>query len=181
MAALHLVPIYTDVELVRALAERLGDIFGLATEVHPPRFDPEIAFDAGRGQYSSRLLLAALLREPAPQTARLLGVASVDLFIPALTYVFGEAQLDGRAAMVSLHRLRSELYGLPPAPALLFARLVKEAVHELGHTYGLVHCEGRGCVMGRSTYVEEIDLKGDGFCDTCRTLVRANASSRRNG
>jgi len=96
-------------------------------------------------------------------------VTGVDLFIPVLTFVFGEAQLGGRAAVVSTFRLRSEAYGLPPDPELLLARLTREVLHELGHTYGLVHCTDSACVMASTTYVEQIDLKGPSFCTGCLT------------
>ena len=95
----------------------------------------------------------------------------MDLFTPVLTYVFGEAQLEGRAAVVSCHRLRSEAYGLPPNPRLLYDRLHKEAVHELGHTFGLLHCSSVGCVMRASRYSEEIELKEAAFCERCRAVV----------
>jgi len=89
-----------------------------------------------------------------------------------LTYVFGEAELDGRAAVVSAFRLDNELYGMPPDPDLLFERLVKESLHELGHTFGLMHCHRTDCVMSSSTYVEHIDLKNDRFCDRCLRALR---------
>ena len=173
-AVLRLVPIFCaeQVSLLRPLQARLQRVFGFTVEEHPPGFDPELAFDAGRGQYNSRVLLAQLLRSAHDDGARILGVAGVDLFIPVLTFVFGEAQLDGRAAVVSSHRLHNELYGLPADRDLLFARLVKEAVHELGHTYGLVHCRNGGCVMQVSNYVEEVDIKSDRFCDPCLRLLR---------
>jgi archaemetzincin len=173
MALLRLLPIYASghTDLLAPLTRRLEHIFELGVQVQNPGFDPEAAFDAGRGQYNSTLLLAQLLREPF-DNGRILAVTGVDLFIPVLTYVFGEAQLDGRAAVVSTHRLDPEGYGLPSSRDLLVQRLVKEAVHELGHTYGLVHCERSTCVMARSTYVEEIDLKGEVFCNRCRDVVR---------
>jgi len=150
--------------LVAPLVERLRPRLGGAVEVRPPRFDPALAFDRSRGQYNSRQLLGQMLEEGP---GRALGVTALDLFIPVLSFVFGEAQLGGRAALVSLHRLRSEAYGLRPDPALLLDRLVKEAMHELGHTHGLVHCPGLDCVMRSSTYVEDIDQKPDLFCESC--------------
>jgi archaemetzincin len=86
--------------------------------------------------------------------------------------VFGEAQLDGPAAVVSFHRLANEVYGLPPDPARFFARLCKETVHELGHTFNLIHCHDDRCVMASSTYVEGIDLKSERFCTTCQRSLR---------
>ncbi|HEX6851364.1 MAG TPA: archaemetzincin family Zn-dependent metalloprotease [Candidatus Polarisedimenticolaceae bacterium] len=173
MEALHLVPIFLGekAELLRPLGLALRRTFGLVCEEHPPAFDPEVAFDAGRGQYNSRVLLAHLLHA-APHT-RVLGVAGVDLFVPVLTFVLGEAQLGGRAAIVSIHRLRNEPYGLPEDPTLLLDRLVKEAVHEIGHNFGLLHCPMTRCVMSSSAGVEEVDLKSERFCDRCLAQIRA--------
>ena len=97
--------------------------------------------------------------------ARRVRLADVDLFIPILTFVFGEAQLDGAAAVVSTARLRTN-HGTSNM-RLLISRLAKECVHELGHTFGLYHCHQFECVMRSSTYVEEIDLKRAGFCPAC--------------
>lgn len=103
-----------------------------------------------------------------------MGVTSVDLFVPVLTFVFGEAQLDGKAAVVSSFRLRDELYGLPKNPERLKERLTKEAIHELAHTFGLVHCREPECVMHSYTYAEEIDFKSKDFCSACSILLDKN-------
>jgi archaemetzincin len=175
---LQLVPVFLgeQADLLPGLAARLAETFGVEIEQHLPGFDPELAFDGSRGQYNSRIVLGQLLRDLRPQSSRVLGVTSVDLFIPVLTYVFGEAQLEGRAAVVSTHRLANERYGLAPSLQVLRQRLNKEAVHELGHTYGLVHCHAARCVMGSSTYVEDIDIKTDRFCDRCLAQVRRSAA-----
>ena len=180
MGILRLVPIHcgTRAPLLQPLAARLQATFRLEVQQHTPGFDSEISFDESRGQYNSRILLAQLLQDTPPEVSRVLGVAGVDLFIPVLTYVFGEAQLGGRAAVVSVHRLDDEIYGLPPNPRRLFERLHKEAVHELGHTFDLVHCHHDRCVMASSTYVEEIDLKSDLFCPQCVSVVRAAVAGR---
>jgi archaemetzincin len=129
---------------------------------------PSEAWDPRRGQFESGSILEWLASRH-PGAHKVLGVTDVDLFIPILTFVFGEAQLGGRAAVVSIARLT------PPGAAragqtLLDERLRKEALHELGHAYGLVHCGHPGCVMGRSPGVAEIDVKGDSFCPDCRLL-----------
>lgn len=181
MPSLHLVPIYCGpvADMLPRLAQRLEQAFGVTVEQHAPAFDPESGYDRQRGQYNSRVVLTHL-RERAPaEASRVLGVAGVDLFIPVLTYVFGEAELEGRAAVVSSFRLDNELYGLPADPVLLFDRLVKEAVHEVGHTYGLVHCHRTRCVMTSSTYVEGIDLKDASFCDPCQRLLRQRLRQQR--
>ncbi len=99
----------------------------------------------------------------------MLGVASVDLYIPILTFVFGEAQLAGTCAVISGYRLRQQFYGLPGDEDILGQRLVKEAVHELGHTLALTHCEDFDCVMAPSHSVEWIDLKQQTFCGSCQS------------
>ena len=92
---------------------------------------------------------------------------SLDLYIPILTFVFGEAQLGGAGALVSYHRLRQEFYGLPPDADVLANRLLIETVHELGHTLSLTHCQDYRCAMAPAHAVEWIDIKDSGFCEDC--------------
>ena len=128
------------------------------------RLDPRFAFRPERNQYHSTSLLEHLLSDGRIN----LGVTDVDLFIPILTFVFGEAQLGGSAAVVSYHRLQQEFYGLPEDRHLLLDRIAKEAVHEVGHAIGLTHCEDYECVMAASHAVEWLDLKNVGFCRDCK-------------
>ena len=174
MGVLHIIPIYCGAsgDLLEPLSASLAEVFGLEVEQHHPAFDPELAFDSSRGQYNSRILLSQLLHHHANDATRVLAVTGMDLFIPVLTYVFGEAQLDGRAAVVSTYRLDAQIYGLPANRTLLLDRLRKEAIHELGHTYNLLHCHNHPCVMMSSTYVENIDLKSDRFCPPCLRTQR---------
>jgi len=130
--------------------------------------DLERYFSVDRGQFNSTLILAGLLRRLPERGVRIVGLTRVDLFIPVLTFVFGQAQLGGAGAIVSTHRLRHEFYGLPPDQAGLLDRTVKEIVHEVGHTLGLVHCADYACVMHAATYVEDVDLKSRRFCLNCR-------------
>jgi archaemetzincin len=155
------------VEAIERLGDMLEDVFHRPIEPAAPVADIDFAFDPARDQYSSRALLADLLKRRRSGVERILGVTSLDLFIPILTFVFGEAQLDGTAAVVSTCRLENGFYGLPDDGEVLQERLEKEAIHELGHTWGLVHCQDTRCVMRSSTYVEEIDLKLGTFCFTC--------------
>jgi archaemetzincin len=161
--------------LLERLSARLHQTFRVAVSISKSRFESELCYDASRGQYNSTQMLKRLLSTASPNV-RILGVTGVDLFIPVLTYVFGEAQVDGRAAVVSTHRLRNEAYGLPRDDELMAGRLEKEAIHELGHTFGLLHCSDSRCVMHSSTYVEEIDLKTADFCDACGLVVRKTGS-----
>ena len=135
--------------------------------------DPVFAWSEKREQYYSTLLLQSLALRAQPGE-RVLGITQVDLYVPVLTFVFGEAQLGGPSAVVSTYRLREETYGLPPDPIRLRERLLKEAVHEIGHTYGLRHCSEWDCVMTSSHGVEMIDVKSSDFCPSCRKAVHVD-------
>lgn len=179
MAFVYIVPIHcSDVANTEfpPLAAKLTQTFGISVKLQSLSLSPDFAYDPSRNQYHSTLILERLLEERPPDAHRILGITDLDLFIPILTFVFGEAQLNGPAAVVSSHRLRNEFYGLPPDEELLQQRLAKEAIHEMGHTFDLVHCANYGCVMQSSTYVEDIDLKTDQFCPSCLETLRAKMS-----
>jgi archaemetzincin len=159
-------PVRTD-DLERLAAE-LGRIFGVHCHVEQEPIETEFAYDVTRGQYHSTSLLQRLAAGNAATGRHLLGVCGSDLFVPILTFVFGEAQLAGQCAIVSLYRLREEFYGLPARLELEKERLLKVAVHELGHTLGLRHCTDWQCVMASAHSVERVDLKSAEFCPRCR-------------
>lgn len=165
-----------DLELVTDLAAGLVREFTIPCELLTPVAEPAYAFNVTRQQYSSTEILASLAGRNTPDTWRLLAITSLDLYIPILTFVFGEAQLGGTSAVVSLHRLREEFYGLPPNILQLRERLLKESVHELGHTLNLSHCEDYQCAMSRSHGVEWIDLKSARFCSKCRDAIPNRAA-----
>ena len=133
--------------------------------------DLGLFYSEERNQYHSTLILSKILMNIPDDAEKIIGVTHVDLFIPILTYVFGEAQLGGKGALVSTFRLRNEFYGLPPDDNLLNTRILKEILHELGHTMGLVHCQNYECAMHFSTYVEDIDLKKSQFCSNCKNIL----------
>jgi archaemetzincin len=143
--------------------------------------DPQFAFDARRGQCGSVPVLQALVEACPPGAWRILGITARDLFIPMLTFVFGQAQLAGNAAVISLARLRQEFYGMPADPALLVARARKEALHEVGHTLGLVHCAQPGCAMALATNIGQLDRKGADFCGRCRAAIERRRQAGNEG
>ncbi|MBI2214462.1 MAG: archaemetzincin family Zn-dependent metalloprotease [Acidobacteria bacterium] len=157
-------------DLVDALVDPLAEEFGVPCSVDERRIDPLFALHPERRQAHSSQLLAELIRDDGGGD-HLLGVTSLDLYIPILSFVFGEAQTEGHGAIVSYHRLRQEFYGMPGDAILLEERLVKEAIHELGHTIGLLHCDDWECVMASSHSVEGIDLKNWQLCTLCRAAI----------
>jgi archaemetzincin len=172
MKLLQLLPIgNVDEGLIIDICPAIEAILGVPCKVLPDRLDPGFAFHGERQQYHSLEILQGMQTLVRADTWRMLGVAAVDLYIPILTFVFGEAQMSGPCAVLSSHRLRQEFYGLPRDPELFRQRLIKEAVHELGHTLNLSHCDDYRCVMASSHAVEWIDLKDSTLCESCRAAV----------
>ncbi len=134
---------------------------------------PRHALDRGRSQYDCYAILKQLLRIK-PNCLRVMGVTGADLFIQALRYVYGVSQVDGRCSIISAYRLSPEFYNKAPDREILFDRLTKTAVHELGHSMGLTHCRDRRCVMYSSIRIADTDLKEAYFCPTCMELFRWN-------
>jgi archaemetzincin len=141
--------------------------------------DPVFAYHAERQQFHSSEILNAMQAIPRPKDCHVLGVTGVDLYIPILKYVFGEAQLGGPCAIVSFHRLRQEFYGLDRDDVLRSERLLKECIHELGHTLDLRHCQDYRCAMASAHAVEWIDLREAALCESCQTQVDSRRSPGR--
>ena len=156
-------------ETMEKLRDRVGDIFHCPVETRAGFDDLTQAYDPERKQYSSSKLLASLGK--AEREERVVGVADVDLYVPRLNFVFGEADVLSGTAVVSLCRLRQEYYGLAPDEALFLERATKEIVHEVGHTFGLEHCPNNKCVMHFSNSLADTDVKEVHFCDECRPKI----------
>ncbi len=151
--------------------------FGITTRRLPPLPEPVQAWEAQRAQYNVIAVMRELLGICPPNAARLLAVTEKDLFIPMLSFVFGQAQLNGSIAIVSLARLRQEFYQLPASATLLLARALKESVHEMGHTFGLTHCLDKNCPMSLSTNIQQVDAKGEIFCANCTIVLRESLNA----
>ncbi len=179
MSLIQLLPIGSvDGSVLENLRSRLAVEWQARCEILAANLDPEFAFHPERQQFHSTEILVRMRKMFSNPTApgwRLLGVTSVDLYIPILTFVFGEAEIGNACSVVSLHRLRQEFYGLPADPVALEERLLKEAMHELGHTLRLSHCDEYRCAMAPSHAVEWIDLKESRFCADCLARIHAMA------
>ncbi|MBI5083537.1 MAG: archaemetzincin family Zn-dependent metalloprotease [Acidobacteria bacterium] len=159
-------------EVLDRLAAALAQALGVNCHVDTRPLDVTGDYDELRGQAYSTAILARLSGQAPDAGKALIGVTDLDLYVPVLTFVFGEAQLNAACAVVSAHRLKDEYYGLPANQPALIARLLKETLHELGHTQGLKHCVDWRCVMSSAHSVERIDMRQAAFCRQCAGRVR---------
>lgn len=163
-----LVPIGdVDESLLESLRLSLEEIFGQKTLVADKIQQLKENWHRDRAQYLASSILA-LLPPPSSSVDRVLGVVDADLFAQGLNFAFGQAHVTGRRAVISLYRLRQEFYGLPHDEDICQQRTLKEAVHELGHTYGLGRCPNPTCVMHFSITISDTNLKGWKFCSVCQ-------------
>lgn len=156
-----------DPAIVEFLAAHLGRVFGKAVAIAKALGEPRYAFEPMRQQYRSTTILKDLMRNKEfSEYEKVLGIVDHDLYVPELNFVFGEA--SDRTALISLTRLRQEFYGFPEDRGLFEKRTLTEAVHELGHTYGLGHCRHSSCVMFFSNSILDTDRKGFELCAVCQ-------------
>lgn len=153
--------------LMRQLREDLASALRHPVWISSDSMDIASAFDPRRRQYNAIRILEKLLNSGISEDTLRLGITTADLFLPVFTHVFGTAQLNGQAAVASLHRLRPEFIGEPANPTLLRRRILVESIHETGHLLGLVHCHVSWCAMAPSRLPEHIELKDPAFCPEC--------------
>jgi archaemetzincin len=158
-------------DMAAQLAPALDDALGLEVRLGPALAIPADAWEPARAQFNAARILRDVAAAHPKGAAKTLGLTEADLFHPILTFLYGQAQLNGPAALVSLARLRQGFYGLPPNRDLTLDRLKKEALHELGHTYGLTHCRNSACAMALSTALEQLDAKHAAYCQPCRLAL----------
>ncbi|MCP4683634.1 MAG: archaemetzincin family Zn-dependent metalloprotease [Desulfobacterales bacterium] len=159
-----------DDTLFQRVRKKIEKIFDYKADVVSFLTDISFAFDRNREQYNSTVILEKLAEEIPENAVKILAITRVDLFIPILTHVYGEAQLGGKASIVSIHRMKDELSPLNSEKTFL-NRTAKEAVHELGHTFNLRHCNDPACIMHYSRSIKDVDRKSDAFCRYCRILL----------
>jgi archaemetzincin len=135
-----------------------------------PLADPTDAYNSRRNQYHSTRILVLLERQVQRLPVdKLLGVVSLDLYVPNMNFVFGEARLPGRVGVISTCRLKPQSLH---ETEILHDRVVKEAIHEIGHMIGLRHCSNATCVMHFSERLADTDLKSPDLCKNCQSKLR---------
>lgn len=163
---------------LKTIAEDILCQFRIPVAFEENYIDLDNFFDPARRQYDGNKLLKQVESIAPVDHIKALGLFRVDLYIPILTYIFGQAYFNGRTGIASIYRLRNEQYGIKKDDALLLERLSKVVIHELGHTFGLIHCHVPDCVMRSSTYVEDIDQKNNRFCSRCQEIFQTSSGNR---
>lgn len=156
-----------DNNVILMLEQSLGDTFDTEILLSTKRLEvPGASYNPARKQFNSTKILCFMIEAIKETSTHVLGVTGVDLYVPGLNFVFGQAQCPGTFAVISVHRLPH------PDEAIFLHRVVKEAVHELGHTFGLTHCDNPRCVMHFSNSLMDTDKKGKQFCERCRNRIK---------
>jgi len=159
-----------DQGMLERIAKHIEIRCNVMCRVSPKMDRPGYAYEERRCQYNSATILKRLIRCCPEEVLGFMGVTCEDLFVPILKYVFGLAEMEGRCSIISMYRLRPEFYDRPQDQELLEERLIKTALHELGHCLGLTHCRNRRCVMYSSVRIEDTDMKRMDFCPACSEL-----------
>jgi archaemetzincin len=164
---------FSNEPLLNDLLIRLRLVFD-KVEVMYTLIDIEHTYSAQRRQFYSTKIIETVKNANPVSDGFVLILTDMDLFVPVLTHIFGEAELEGRYSIVSLCRLHEEFYTSETSHSLLLERSYKEIIHELGHNVGLRHCKDWKCVMHSSSGIEEVDIKGYLFCADCHILAKNN-------
>ena len=172
MQNLYIVPLeVSDSELIETIIVELKKLLHIEVKTAEIDLDLKNSFSRDRNQYYSTKIISDAIPLTKDLNGNVILIIEFDLFVPIFTYVFGEAQLNGKHSIVSLCRLHEEFYTGRTNDKLLFDRAMKEVLHELGHNFGLHHCMNWDCVMHSSTSIEEVDIKGSFYCNECRRNI----------
>jgi archaemetzincin len=162
-----------DKDIISTLENTLSEEFNASiVTASPIKEISDQLFDKQRKQWKSNDILQWLLYIYKPsKSTKILAICDFDAYSGHLNFVFGEAYVEGSISAIYLPRLRQEFYGLKPDESLFYQRIVKEAVHELGHGFGLNHCKNIKCVMHFSNSLSDTDIKTSHFCIVCKALI----------
>lgn len=157
--------------LLQNLVNELSKRFTSKIHIVDLKINLDDFFSVDRKQYFSTQIIAEAIKLTDKYNGKIILLTDVDIFVPVLTFIFGEAQLNGKHSILSVCRLHEEFYSGITNQKLLLERTIKEALHELGHCYGLRHCVDWDCVMHSSPGIEEVDIKGSTFCRNCVSQI----------
>jgi archaemetzincin len=172
----HLSEIFGDIASINNSSSLLSFSFQTSATTMPPAH----LYDTRRKQWISDKILDWLLRNHNPDSdTKVLAICNFDAYSGDLNFVLGEAHLGGRVAAIYIPRLRQELYvKRSGANKLVEQRVIKEAVHELGHAFGLTHCEKSRCVMHFSNSLQDTDFKHYIFCERCNKILKEQTADK---
>jgi len=162
---------FSNVQFLNNLAAELAKRFSCRISIINLPIEIDGFLSKERGQYFSTQIIAEAIKMTGEINGKVILVTDVDIYVPVLTFIFGEAQLNGKHSIISVCRLHEEFYSGETNNSILLERTIKELLHELGHNYGLVHCLNWDCVMHSSPGIEEVDIKGTTFCRSCALKV----------
>ncbi|MDM8538221.1 zinc metallopeptidase [Desulfobacterales bacterium HSG17] len=157
------------------VAANIQAVYSLPVEILGPMKLPEYAFDKKRMQYDAGCILDLLDKTDTETADKIIAVCTVDLFIPIFTHVFGEAQLGGKSAVVSIYRLQQSPESLSESlifEHLIYERMAKVALHETGHLFNMHHCHDEKCLMHFSGNLDDLDKTPMLICRYCLAVFR---------
>lgn len=162
---------WVEEDVLRVVADSLQGILRMPVDVWGAMPIPEDAFMRGRNQYNAMTIIRYLAENHSDSSLKVLGIMDKDICNPIITYVFGEAYMGGRAAVMSSARLSATPSGEPVSREQFLDRVVKVALHEIGHTFNIPHCHTGRCVMRASNNLVELDDKLNYMCDYCEIFL----------
>ena len=172
---LYLAPVvFSNTQLIDRIMAALHKTFNTPVNKISLSIDTNSLYSHERRQYFSTGFIEQSTTQTTHFNGNIILITELDIYVPVLTFLFGEAQLKGKHSIVSVFRLHEEFYSGKTDNELLYERAIKEVYHELGHNFGLIHCHNWDCVMHSSNNIEEVDLKGNIYCDNCFNLLKKN-------
>lgn len=160
-----------DQTFFKKLSKDLQSRFDTECQILKSLDHPNYAYNSLRDQYHASTILEKISELKLPYGSKVLGICNVDLYTEGLNFVFGQAEIGDRDCLISVTRLYPQFYGEEFNEQIFYSRILKEAVHELGHTFGLLHCSDAKCVMHFSNTLQDTDYKSTEFCQRCKSKL----------
>uniref|UniRef100_A0A8C5G9J6 Archaemetzincin-2 n=1 Tax=Gouania willdenowi TaxID=441366 RepID=A0A8C5G9J6_GOUWI len=159
--------------------------------------DTQCSFRVNSNSHNLQILtgdLLQFLRRKKPKDAFcIIGITMIDLYPKdSWNFVFGQASLSEGMGVFSFARyddnfnskcyagrLTKQLqpkqgdysvfegYYTPPITSMLLLRSCKTMTHEIGHMFGIRHCQWLNCIMQGSNHLEESDRRPLDLCPIC--------------